>query len=53
MHAVILLYCCLWVDYGPLCFGVGDEPLVPSDAMKVAKGQVLSLETSCELIHGV
>lgn len=44
---------CSWVDYSPLCSGLGDDPLAPGDAMKVAKGQVLSLETSCELIHSV
>ena len=42
-----------WVDYSLLCSGLGDDPVVPSDATKAAKGQVLSLETSCELIHGV
>lgn len=44
---------CPWIDYSPLCSGLGDDPVVPSDATKAAKGQVLSLETSCELIHGV
>lgn len=33
-----------------LCSGLGADLLVHSDATKVAKGQVLSLEASCELM---
>lgn len=36
-----------------LCSGLGADPLVHSDATKVAKGQVLSLEASCELMCSV
>lgn len=41
------------IDRSPVCSGLGEDLLEPGDATKAAKGQVLSVETNCELIHGV
>lgn len=37
-------------DHSPVCSGLGEDLPVPGDATKAAEGQVLSLETNCELM---